>query len=606
MIKKIDAKYFDDEDIETLFPFYNDDWDRIQLFIEILAKFDKIKEKYLKILQNVNKHYQKTYVRAALSLHKNNSEFLKLIKPYLVDDSFKVYFEMVKDEEFLTEIEKNFKTKPLFTEKEELSFYHIYKSLDKKIDLKNYPHEKCKKCNLPLGMCKEDKYNGLKYKLEEKLVSIKEFFEKENYQECIKECFEVFEPQCFKYLIESYIKLNRYLEALLFIRQSELNQKEKANYLQSIPIENKQNSKEYLPCFELDFNNINTKDLVSEEKTDYFGCQSTDLLSIFFSPEKNEYYYKTYKENQEVFYLKNNIDYDYHQEFTENEIMFYDYNIPKISYYNLDKKTIRSSNIDCKYSSEYCQNINDTFLFDISNEEGCIVKMFVFDNQDFKLIKELRYHEKFEFDIKCSTDQNIIFLYSQKFRTLLEIDLKTGYHLKTYIEYHDYISNACADDHYLAIHSIDFSQRRENNEKKYLSVYDRKSGDLIKTKLMNISNLYMKEYLFVLTDEEELEVYIPHSLNLIHKLHCGSYESLICYSYLTEFRISFDSTSPECRMMRIPIINDKRIRKCQVCSLEMVEIKPKLCGRCFQVCYCSKECQVSHWPKHKFSCSLLK
>jgi len=31
----------------------------------------------------------------------------------------------------------------------------------------------------------------------------------------------------------------------------------------------------------------------------------------------------------------------------------------------------------------------------------------------------------------------------------------------------------------------------------------------------------------------------------------------------------------------------------------------KKCGRCNSVAYCSKECQIAHWPLHKDDCALI-
>jgi hypothetical protein len=40
--------------------------------------------------------------------------------------------------------------------------------------------------------------------------------------------------------------------------------------------------------------------------------------------------------------------------------------------------------------------------------------------------------------------------------------------------------------------------------------------------------------------------------------------------------------------------------KCRQCSKASESLQR--CGRCKTVCYCSKECQVAHWPTHKANC----
>ena len=46
----------------------------------------------------------------------------------------------------------------------------------------------------------------------------------------------------------------------------------------------------------------------------------------------------------------------------------------------------------------------------------------------------------------------------------------------------------------------------------------------------------------------------------------------------------------------------EELNKCEKC----LQNKDKLliCGKCRMVEYCSKECQVSHWPKHKKLCGI--
>eukprot|EP01091_Cochliopodium_minus_P019897 TRINITY_DN8515_c0_g1_i1.p1 TRINITY_DN8515_c0_g1~~TRINITY_DN8515_c0_g1_i1.p1 ORF type:complete len:365 (-),score=69.58 TRINITY_DN8515_c0_g1_i1:76-1170(-) len=44
-------------------------------------------------------------------------------------------------------------------------------------------------------------------------------------------------------------------------------------------------------------------------------------------------------------------------------------------------------------------------------------------------------------------------------------------------------------------------------------------------------------------------------------------------------------------------------KKCKVCDVvETLTLKMKSCSRCKKVSYCSKECQLKHWPEHKKEC----
>ena len=44
--------------------------------------------------------------------------------------------------------------------------------------------------------------------------------------------------------------------------------------------------------------------------------------------------------------------------------------------------------------------------------------------------------------------------------------------------------------------------------------------------------------------------------------------------------------------------------RCLNCNEEMERVALSVCGRCMVMQYCSKECQVFHWPKHKDDCDI--
>jgi len=45
--------------------------------------------------------------------------------------------------------------------------------------------------------------------------------------------------------------------------------------------------------------------------------------------------------------------------------------------------------------------------------------------------------------------------------------------------------------------------------------------------------------------------------------------------------------------------------RCLNCNEEMERVALSVCGRCMVMQYCSKECQVFHWPKHKDDCDIF-
>lgn len=46
---------------------------------------------------------------------------------------------------------------------------------------------------------------------------------------------------------------------------------------------------------------------------------------------------------------------------------------------------------------------------------------------------------------------------------------------------------------------------------------------------------------------------------------------------------------------------------CHNCNKpESRDVKFKSCGKCANVCYCSRECQVAHWKEHKKECGIVE
>ena len=64
-------------------------------------------------------------------------------------------------------------------------------------------------------------------------------------------------------------------------------------------------------------------------------------------------------------------------------------------------------------------------------------------------------------------------------------------------------------------------------------------------------------------------------------------------------------------------LSDPRYKRCERCNYgqgflfnwqgqeQSGEKKFQYCSKCRSVCYCSKECQIAHWPDHKLICHKL-
>jgi len=48
-----------------------------------------------------------------------------------------------------------------------------------------------------------------------------------------------------------------------------------------------------------------------------------------------------------------------------------------------------------------------------------------------------------------------------------------------------------------------------------------------------------------------------------------------------------------------------KMGRCGNCSQEKERVSLSVCSRCMATQYCSRECQVAAWPKHKKGCDIL-
>lgn len=565
--------------------------------IKIFAKFDYLDPIFFRNLDSQG-FFQ--YLNLTLKSHQKDKKYLDTIKPILKyhNECLKYYFEVTKDESFFNElIEISLEEDSDFGEDESFSFYHVLNILGKKIDLENYPFEQCLICDKPLGMCKEEKLINF----EEAFEQLKNKFEKGDYLETMKLCMEIkMNKEVSKFMINSYINLNRMSEALIFIKKLSIDKEEKIELLKKIKINENIKPELHIPSFDLNFTQLNKKEIeIDEEIEDYIEQnEGNDLLGVFW--EDGTWYYKTFKDDKRVEYYEEN-EAAISQKITENEIIIFNQENNEIEYYDLEKKTTRLFIFDCDKNPCDFYPFKNYLITENYNDFSKKRYLRIYDNETFKLIHSYGY--SFNFDIvDCFTHEDTFFLSCRIFQAVFEMDLKTGHHLKTFELQDPSSCKILFDDHYLcAKHFV-------TNDLTYLAIYDRKTTELLHYKNIPHSSFYLNEYLFLTNESSfEIEIYKPHSMELMHTIKTPFSDFHIGVSlYIKECRIYGINEHCQYDLMRIPIENDKRIRKCKSCYIQMTDIKPKICGRCFQVSYCSKECQVSHWPKHKFSCNLLK
>jgi len=89
-----------------------------------------------------------------------------------------------------------------------------------------------------------------------------------------------------------------------------------------------------------------------------------------------------------------------------------------------------------------------------------------------------------------------------------------------------------------------------------------------------------------------------------------------CSEYTEKFLS--DAGESGIKSFKDPRYDDPRYKRCGRCSRgqgnpmswrgqeQSEEIKFQYCSKCRSVCYCSKECQVAHWPDHKLNCRKLR
>lgn len=555
----------------------------------------------------------KNFPKMSLQIHKNDQEYLKKFKIYSLQrqELIEIYFNEIKDEKFYKEIVELYKKDQSQIDTYYVSLYRINKILGKKIDKNDYKFEECPYCKLPSPMVEDQLQQKLDEFQKDHYEKMVKEFDKGNYQESLKYGLGLeYNDKNIKYIIDSFVKLKRINEAIYFINISTLDKNEKLKLLKKVPLKIEEKKIElHKPDFDLKNNQIQYKDFSFEE------FEMNGNISMVCNPfyavhqtEKGDFILKIHKDEKTIKIEEDRI----FDELDMYQNGFYYKNGCEYKYYNIEKN-------ETKVFKKNCFKMEENYHFDdkvgilksrklnSQKKQSCLIikNLETFEILDIYYYTFLSINSYIDHYIK----NNLLFLFSREYHGIVfTIDLKTGYLINIYfieLKEKEQIIEFAIDDYYYVVST--------NIGSGYcVYIFDKQTSKLISKKIFDrCPTILLHEYLFLSREDLEenylFEIYIPLNFEKVVVIETEGL-GLIPETFTPFIKdiIMVLNGDDSGQVITIPIENDKRIRSCENCEKKMVDIKPKICGRCFQVSYCSKECQVENWKKHKFFCNLLK
>lgn len=516
------------------------------------------------------------------------------------------YFKLFKDIEFAKKVGESFCKGEILSTKD-FSYSNICQIQNIEFDIEKYPYKdniSCIVCNGPYSHCQAEILEKHKNASQGVLKEIQKDFEKGNYLDALsKSYYQHDDLEFFKYIIKSLIKLERSNEAAFFIKTKysnfphllESEDKILKELLLELP-----NGKEEFPevkeeptPFSLNFK------LINEYNTNIAKNVMANAFNVFSKDESKHFVAPFY--GKDVFKFDLSFDSTI-RAVRENEVLYSNQN--SFFYYNLiTQEKIEVLKSQCSFIPDTYLITDDFILFKATWTRDCIYsKVKIFKKQDFtEFITFCLFHHN------NTTDEDVVFqdrYYFSMESAVFEYEITTGHHIRSYLIENaklDVISQVydrlTVDENYIAVRrplkGVFLWKKNNPNQ-----IYEKK--------IENLTDVTLYAGHLFLSVSSSIQVMKPLTFEKIFEINGNAHSIIYSKSYLTEMRLVSIDTETTTRLIIIPIENDKRVRKCEFCKKEMKDIKPKICGGCFQFCYCSKDCQVSHWTIHKSICSKLK
>lgn len=576
-----------EEEIEFIAPllFYSGERDETILDSMILF-FAKLKTKSFKYLKDITFKKQdfvksSRILKKMFKLYPNDkeiqNEFKKVFKTQMNRILLKKYFKYNKDLEYLEEI-KNLLEKNIIKEDESFSFIDLCYYQDYIIDEKNYPFMKSECCNKPLRLCQKELIKSFD-NYDQTLERIKKEFENKNYLQVFKLSFHLNsrDSEISFYFLKSLILLNKKYEAFLLLDSFQLNQNHLLDLYNDFDKmnETKVKSENYHLDFDLNFKNI----IKLECKGDRI-IKGNNNGNVYKNGK--EYFFQDFNGSSQFLMEQEIYDDDDEETHYLDDEYLYGFYKNKIFKYNLLLKKRFDFTIPCGYDPR------SIFV----NSKNIILRIVIKLNKynSFYLIYDKNTFQYLNIiPISHSSGQHFYqdSLFQNYHQIIFETDIETGDLKKTFILSREEDDRICLDDQFLVSYDnqdIDIFDRNTTELYHHIQLKD----DYFKIKLCG-------GYLFT-SNSEFIEIYNLITKQKVHKIENDSNSLFNIILLNKEIRILSS------KWIIIPIEKDYRVKICHFCKMKLLDIKPKLCGKCYKVIYCSKECQLKDWKEHKLKC----